>query len=243
MFLTPNAIMSDFDPETQLALAYTFPDASIKGYWFVYVDTILKYMRSIGMQWDKNRSNTSSALRMLMVLPLLPAEYMVPGLHSIRKWAREKDVFSKAFEQLCLYIEHDWLRSVGADKMSIFGLSQGVYNFVKHFNSDFRNTMNASQSSIWNLLGKHIHLKLSKKCIFEFNSLKNNFFSIFRMLNKYSNSNVHKMQQTTRYCKHKTKQESKSAGNDCEKCNTNVDSNTNSSAKPAAIFAIGQSLY
>lgn len=165
--------MSDFDPETQLALAYTFPDASIKGYWFYYTDTILRYMKGIGMPWDKGRSNTSSGLRMLMVLPLLPAEYMIPGLHSIRKWAREKGVFTESFERLCLYVEHNWLRSVGADKMSIFGLTHGVYNYVQHFNIDFRNMLGSMQPSIWNLLGKsqkfhYLYLRMTKHVFYNF---------------------------------------------------------------------------
>lgn len=156
LYITPNTIMSDFDPETQLALAYTFPEASIKGFWFYYTDSILKYMKCIQLHWDKSRSNTSSCLRMLMVLPLLPAEYMAPGLQAIRKWAREKDVFTSSIEKLCVFIENDWLRSVGADKMSIFGLPHGVYNYVQHFNNEFRQSLinSKQQQSIWHILGK-----------------------------------------------------------------------------------------
>lgn len=156
-YITPNTIMSDFDPETQLALAYTFPEASIKGFWFCYTDAILKYMQCIRLQWDKSRSNTSSCLRMLMVLPLLPAEYMAPGLQAIRKWALEKTVLTPAIEKLCAFIENDWLRSVGADKMSIFGLPHGVYNYVQHFNNEFRQSLTINsqqQQSIWHLLGE-----------------------------------------------------------------------------------------
>lgn len=145
--------MSDFDPETQLALAYTFPDASIKGFWFKFTDAIFEYMKFLNLQWDKCRSNTSSCLRMLMVLPLLPAEYMVPGLHAIRKWAHEKSIFTEAIEKLGMYIEHDWLRSVGADKMSIFGLPHGVYNYVQHFNKELQNSLQSSQQSIWQIIG------------------------------------------------------------------------------------------
>lgn len=155
-FITPNTIMSDFDPETQLALAYTFPEASIKGFWFYYTDSILRYMKCIRLQWDKSRSNTSSCLRMLMVLPLLPAEYMAPGLQAIRKWAQEKAVMTPSIEKVCAFIEQDWLRSVGADKMSIFGLPHGVYNYVQYFNNEFRQSLinSQQQQSIWHILGE-----------------------------------------------------------------------------------------
>lgn len=148
--------MSDFDPETQLALAYTFPEASIKGFWFHYTDSVLKYMQCIRLHWNKSvRSNTSSCLRMLMVLPLLPAEYMKPGLQAIRKWAMEKSIMNAALERLTAFIEFDWLRSVGADKMTIFGLPHGVFNYVQHFNNEFRQSLGNSQQqqSIWHILG------------------------------------------------------------------------------------------
>lgn len=157
-YITPTTIMSDFDPETQLALAYTFPDASIKGFWFHYTDSLLKYIESIRLQWNKNmRCNTSSCLRMLMVLPLLPAEYSKPGLQAIRKWAMEKSIMNASLERLCSFIEYDWLRSVGADKMSIFGLPHGVFNYVQLFNNEFRqsliNSQQQQQQSIWHILG------------------------------------------------------------------------------------------
>lgn len=145
--------MSDFDPETQLALAYTFPDASIKGFWFYYTEACLRFMKHIQLQWEKGRSNTTSCLRMLMVLPLLPAEYMAPGLQAIRKWAAEKSVLTDAMEKLCTYIARDWLRSVGADKMSIFGLPHGVFSYVQHFNIDLRSSLSSPQHTIWTIIG------------------------------------------------------------------------------------------
>lgn len=160
-YITPATIMSDFDPETQLALAYTFPDASIKGFWFHYTDSVLNMIKNGNLHWNKNmRCNTSSCLRMLMVLPLLPAEYTKPGLQAIRKWAMEKTIMNASLERLCSCIEYDWLRSVGADKMSIFGLPHGVFNYVQHFNNEFRqsliNSQQQQQQSIWHILGEHI---------------------------------------------------------------------------------------
>lgn len=157
--------MCDFDPETQLALAYTFPDSSIKGFWFYYTDAVLKYMKCIRVQWDRSRSNTTSCLRMLMVLPLLPAEYMAPGLQSIRNWAQEKSAMNASIEKLCSFIEQDWFRSVGADKMSIFGLPHGVYNYVQHFNNEFRQSLinSQQQQSIWHILGKKLFFQLKNR--------------------------------------------------------------------------------
>lgn len=174
--------MSDFNPETQLALAYTFPDSSVKGFWYYYTDSILKYMKCIRLQWDKGRSNTSSCLRMLMVLPLLPAEYMSPGLQAIRKWAQEKSVLTSSIERLCSFIEHDWLRSVGADKMSIFGLPHGVYNYVQHFNNEFKQSLlnSQQQQSIWHILGNFLaYIFLLSSTLFRFLIMCSIFYKFF----------------------------------------------------------------
>lgn len=189
-YITPNTIMSDFDPETQLALAYTFPEASIKGFWFHYTDSVLKYMQCIHLHWNKSvRSNTSSCLRMLMVLPLLPASYMKPGLQAIRKWAMEKSIMNAALERLIAFIEFDWLRSVGADKMTIFGLPHGVFNYVQHFNNEFRQSLGNSQQqqSIWHILGMAID---SWEFLHFINSL---CVLCFRMHYPFGDTDIHEM--------------------------------------------------
>lgn len=37
-YVSPNIIMANFDVNMQQALAYTFPEATIKGFWFHYTD-------------------------------------------------------------------------------------------------------------------------------------------------------------------------------------------------------------
>lgn len=37
-YITPNIIMANYDSDMQTVLAYTFPEATIKGYWFLYTD-------------------------------------------------------------------------------------------------------------------------------------------------------------------------------------------------------------
>lgn len=42
---------------------------------------------------------------MLMVLPLLPADYMAPGLEALRKWAQQKKVIPFKI----LYLEFEFI--------------------------------------------------------------------------------------------------------------------------------------
>lgn len=40
-YILPNVIMTNFDTDMQTVLAYTFPEATIKGFWFIYTDVRL----------------------------------------------------------------------------------------------------------------------------------------------------------------------------------------------------------
>lgn len=161
--------MSNFDADIQMALAYAFPEATIKGYWYEYTNALIKHMKSIGMQGDKCRGHAASCVRMLLVLPLLPAEYLAPGVNAIRKWAQEKQIFTVQLAQVCLYIEQKWLRTIGVDKMSIFGFSHSVYNHTQQFNKDFHSALTTTNPSVWQLLecltqiATRVFIKCSKR--------------------------------------------------------------------------------
>lgn len=153
--ISPSTIMSNYDSDILSALTYTYPEVTVKGYWFQYTDAVLKNVKQNNLQRETNRGHNSSGLRMLLVLPLLPAEYMAPGLEAIRKWAQEKRIYTSAFEQLCAYIEQNWLRSVGAEKMSVFGMPHSVYNHTQLFNKELRNSLGNDAPLIWHVLGNY----------------------------------------------------------------------------------------
>lgn len=156
--ISPSVIMSSYDMNIQSSLSTEFSEATIKGYWCQYTDAVIRYVGSIGMQQEILRNgHCSSWLRMLLVLPLLPAEYLSPGLSSIRKWAEEKNIFTKQMETVSNYVEQQWLRSIGADKMSVFGMPHSIYNHTQQFNKDLQNSVGSDNPSIWNVLGKRLN--------------------------------------------------------------------------------------
>lgn len=144
-------IMADYSSEVQAALAYAYPEAAIKGYWFLYTSDVLTFVKQHDLHNQLTRGHGASALRMLLVLPLLPAEYMKPGLDGVRAWAREKYVSPLLFERCCTYVEQSWLRRIGAGRMSIFGLPHGVYNHLQTFNRDVKGMLNEN-TSLWSVL-------------------------------------------------------------------------------------------
>lgn len=113
-------------------------------------------MQQLGLQSETARGHGSSCLRMLLVLPLLPADYMMPGLEAVKKCAQEKKILTPPMNQLCSYIEHSWLRAVGADKMSIFGLPHSIYNHIQHFNKDLNSSLETG--TFWHMLGTFLHI-------------------------------------------------------------------------------------
>lgn len=55
---------------------------------------------------------------------------------------------------LCGYIEKKWIRAVGADKMSIFGLPNSIHNHIQTFNNDLKNVIGTA-NTIWSMLGMY----------------------------------------------------------------------------------------
>jgi hypothetical protein len=91
-YIVPNNVITDFDDTIHSALNLTFPEATVKGCWFNYVETILGQVKAQCMTRETSKGNGFSGLRMLLVLPLLPANYMTPGLGSLKRWLKEKNV-------------------------------------------------------------------------------------------------------------------------------------------------------
>lgn len=142
--LLPNNILTSCDVNLQEALRVSFPDATIKVMWFFYANSVLKFAKESGIlkMINKNLYYLSS-LKMILVLPLIPANYMIPGLDALKKWMSEKAV---NFGGLCEYVDSFWLMSDGAEKISIFnGLSHSINNYVQLFNRDLLCTHNIDE--------------------------------------------------------------------------------------------------
>lgn len=167
--IIPNCIVTEFDTEMQTSLGYTFPEATIKSNWFHYAESVQKQMVQLGLEKETVKGHGMSALKMLMVLPFLPAEYITPGFKSLKKWMTEKLVLTAGMVELCNYVENNWLRCVSAEKMSIFGISNGTNNHVHNFNKELRESISTQNITLWNILeiltstATKYYIKSSKK--------------------------------------------------------------------------------
>ena len=152
--LRPKNILTEFDSMLQNALTTAFPESTVKGCWFHYTDAIIDRLKALGMTREIAKGHGSSGLRMLLVLPLLPANYMAPGMDALKKWLSEKNVYSKNFENLCEFVETQWINGIGAEKISIFRLPHSIYNHVKMFNKQLMEIVGIQMPMIWHMLGE-----------------------------------------------------------------------------------------
>ncbi|XP_058822299.1 uncharacterized protein LOC131683909 [Topomyia yanbarensis] len=151
--ISPTTILTEPDNEMHNALEITYPEATIKVYWHHYTTAVLNRMRQLGLSRETARGHASSGLRMLLVLPLLPANYMTPGLEALKKWMNEKNIFSHNFCCLCDYVEQSWLGALGAKKLSLFGQQHSLSCHVKTFMKDLNNQADLQQNiTVWRML-------------------------------------------------------------------------------------------
>lgn len=94
----------------------------------------------------------ASGFKMILMLPLLPPEYMVPGLEAIKKWLKDKDLLNDSFSKLCDFVEHSWFRTVGSEKISIFGSSKVFINHIRVFNKELIDIIENQNPIIWVIL-------------------------------------------------------------------------------------------
>lgn len=124
------------------SLSLTFPEASIKANWFEYVASVSKQLMHgpRDVAFNIKTGTNQIILRMILVLPFLPADYMAPGLEAIRKWMQDKgvDLVEGPLARLCRHVESTWLRGVGAGNLSMFRVTISVEDHMKEFHKELK---------------------------------------------------------------------------------------------------------
>ncbi|XP_055706098.1 uncharacterized protein LOC129803513 [Phlebotomus papatasi] len=156
--VVPSIILTNFDAAMHFALLYTFPEANLKGSWFHYTDAVVGRLKHLRLQREITKGHGACALKMLLVLPFLPADHMAAGLVALKKWMQEKKVFTVGLSTICTYVEHEWLRGVGPEKMSMFGVNRCTNTYVQTFNKELLDTIDGRNNIIWHFLDSLTHI-------------------------------------------------------------------------------------
>lgn len=105
--------MTDFEAGMRSAIKKCYPSAIVRGCWFHYVAALRKKLRLMGMsKLLKSNSNAKTLKKMLMNLPLLPAEMFEKGYTFIKRQASSWKLFN-SFKKFFAYFERQWITEVG----------------------------------------------------------------------------------------------------------------------------------
>lgn len=150
--IVPSVIISDCLLDLHSCLLLAYPEASLKANWFEYVTSVSNHLATAPRETFKD-ANHQIILRMILVLPFLPADYMAPGLEAIRKWMRDKgiDITAGPLGTLCRHVETAWMRGIGAGRLSMFRVSISV-DHMKEFHEELNLIIGTTTPSIWNVI-------------------------------------------------------------------------------------------
>ncbi|KAL5245824.1 hypothetical protein ACI65C_013232 [Semiaphis heraclei] len=116
-----------------------------------------------------NNENALKSLRLLMCLPLLPAHSIENGFLLIVAFARNHAV---NLDNLFNYYQRYWLRNVGPEIVSVYGLPRRTNNNIESFHNALKMKFSVNHPSLWIFLDHLTHLNKNYHVIV--NQLNNN---------------------------------------------------------------------
>lgn len=109
--MKPMEMMTDFEDGLRLAIRKFWPKVVIRGCWFHMSRAVHRRYLKLGLNKIRNnKKNAKMIRRMLMSIPLLPADRIGDGFHAIKSFAKKKRLF-KRLEKLFDYFERYWLNN------------------------------------------------------------------------------------------------------------------------------------
>ncbi|KAG5667549.1 hypothetical protein PVAND_015528 [Polypedilum vanderplanki] len=162
--LNPSTILTSPNEILQFILKSIYQNSNIKIMYFYYAKSILKMIKNY-KEISKNVFYQSS-LKMILAMPMIPTNYVVPGFEALRKWMSEKNV---NMQELCSHVYNTWL-SENAEKISIFnGLAHTINNQTQIFTHELINKLklgeNLNIDEVSDKISKHatkFYIKFSK---------------------------------------------------------------------------------
>lgn len=106
--LKPKEFMTDYEDGMRLAIKKRWPTATIRGCWFHLARAVERRYRKLGLSRLKGGKIIK---RMLMSLPLLPADEIEEGFESVIKYSKKKRLY-KHFSRLFSYFSRYWMNQV-----------------------------------------------------------------------------------------------------------------------------------
>ena len=132
----PTSAVCDYEKAIENALIFNFPDMEVRGCAFHYSNDVYKHMKTLRLVPLYLRDSAFRQwARLVMGLPLLPAEHIV----DVYKQELEKQTFdcvatvATSIRKLKAYVNRHWLQRVGAVKLSVFSSSRRTNNETESY--------------------------------------------------------------------------------------------------------------
>lgn len=110
--LEPSEFITDFEVGMRNAIQECFPGIRLRGCWYHFCAALRKKLLKLGLHaLLKQNGFARHVKKMMMCLPLLPAENFVEGYDYIKKKAGDWKI-SDQFEQMFAYFEQYWFAMV-----------------------------------------------------------------------------------------------------------------------------------
>lgn len=208
--LKPAQFMTDFEAGLRKAINEFYPDAILYGCWYHFCSAVRRKFMSLDMYELISKVPAAKLIyRMILSVPLLPAELICKGYNIVKEEATKKKL-DKKFKKIFEYFEQYWLEQVGffavemvliklASAKCVFRFSNNIYFHlicIFPYQKNKRNSISVAQLSmrtISSLESMHSMLNRSlaqKKHFFKFveclrvheSRKADNFFSLLNGL-------------------------------------------------------------
>ncbi|XP_008188820.1 uncharacterized protein LOC103311064 [Acyrthosiphon pisum] len=165
----PTVIVTDFETALMEMLIRHFPTATSHGCWFHINQAVWRKMKKLGyLHLVNNNEFALKSLKMLMVLPLLPARRIEEGFIEIKQYAV---IHGVNLRRLFNYYERFWLRKIGPQLISVYKKKFRTNNNIESFHNKLRQTFQTSHPNIWAFLSNIC--KLSDSYLIKINQIDN----------------------------------------------------------------------
>lgn len=113
--LKPTEFITDFEIAMRNAISECYPRARLHGCWYHFSAALRKRLIKEGLfQLIKIDEDAAAIKKMMMSLPLLPANNFDEGYKHIKKIASRNKYLSKKFMGFFKYFDNFWCAQVGS---------------------------------------------------------------------------------------------------------------------------------
>lgn len=121
--LEPSEFITDFEQGMRKAISETYPEVILRGCWYHYCSAISRKMKKLGFsKLLKNNDEANIIKKMLMNLPLLPADEFMTGYKYIKSYVKSSGLRQK-FLKFFNYYDGQWIVEVNFIQYTTYILS------------------------------------------------------------------------------------------------------------------------